>query len=252
MEDIINILVVDDDLGMVETIFDILSDIGYKVAVANDGYKAIDMISINDYDMVLLDIKMPGINGVEVLKKIKDIKPSLKVIMMTAYTKDDLVKESFKYGAYIVIYKPLNIDRLLYLIKKIKKNFKILIVDDDPIFCETMKDILENEKYNIVIKNSGKQAIKYIKKNGVDIVFIDIKMPILNGLEVFLEIKKVKPKITAIMITGYRNEVENLVKNAIENDLYDCLYKPIENKNIINLIEQIIGKKLQMDENPTI
>ncbi len=246
MDDMINILVVDDDLGMGETIFDILSDIGYNVDVANDGYKAIDMIITNDYDMVLMDIKMPGINGVEVLKKIRGIKPSLKVFMMTAYTTDDLVEESLKIGAYGVISKPINIDRLLHFIKKIQKNVKILIVDDNPIFCETLKDNLEIMKYNIIIKNKGKQAIKYIKENDVDIVLIDIKMPVLNGLEVFLEIKKINPKITGIMITAYRNEVENLVKNALANDLYDCLYKPIESEKIITLIEQIIRKNLNL------
>ena len=111
------------------------------------------------------------------------------------------------------------------------------------------RDYLMNKDFEFeinIVPNSS------IKESEVDIVFIDIKMPDINGLEVFLEIKKINPKITGIMITAYRKEVQNLVKEALENELYDCLYKPIENEKIIALIEPLIRKKIQMNENPMI
>jgi len=252
MGDITKILIVDDDLGMGETLFDILSEVGFKITVVNDGYKAVDMISNNDFDLVLMDIKMPGINGVEVLNKIKDIKPSMKVFMMTAYTTDDLVKKSLKNGAFGVISKPLNIDKLLHFIEEIDKPLSIMLVDDDPLFCESLKDNLENMKHKVVSKNNGKEAIKYTKKNDVDIAFIDIRMPILNGLEVFLQLKEVNPKITGIMITAWRNEVEKLLKIAFENDLYACIYKPLEQGKIETMIQKVIRKKLKINDNPII
>ena len=81
-----SILIVDDDIGMTETLADIFDDRGYDVAVAGDGYKAIGMIGERAYDIVLMDIKMPGINGVETFKEVKRISSSTKVIMMTAYS----------------------------------------------------------------------------------------------------------------------------------------------------------------------
>ena len=228
---------------MSETLFDILENIGYKVDVANDGYNAIKLISKHDYTIVLMDIKMPGINGVETFKEIKQIRPSTKVIMMTAYSVDNLVKEALKEGAYGIIYKPLNIDNLLHFFKKLEKDINILIVDDDPNFCETLKDALEEVKYKIAVSNNGQQAIKYIKENEVNIVFIDIKIPVLNGLEIYLAIKKINPKVTGIMITGYKyDEVANLVEEALKNDLYTCLYKPFDKGKVIALIEEICRK----------
>lgn len=228
---------------MSETLSDILDDIGYKIDVANDGYNAIDMISKHDYIMVLMDIKMPGINGVETFKEIKQISPATKVIMMTAYSVDDLVKEALKEGAYGIIYKPLNIDYLLQFITKLEKDINILIVDDDPNFCETLKDTLEEAKYKMAVSNNGQQAIKYIKENEVDIVFIDIKIPVLNGLEIYLAIKKINPKVTGVMVTGYKyDEVANLVEEALKNDLYTCLYKPLDKGKVIALIEEICRK----------
>jgi len=241
MEEKTSILIVDDDLGMGETLSDILGEKGYKVDVVNEGLTALEMISKYAYNVALIDIKMPGINGVETYKKIKSMRPMMKVIMMTAYSLEDLVKEALKEGAYGIIYKPLNIEELLNFIRKIEEIIFILIVDDDPIFCETLKDDLEEMQYKIAVTYSGREAIKYIMENDIDIIFIDVKMPGLNGLDVYLAIKKIKPKITGIMITGYYYEekVCNQIEAALKSDLYAYLYKPLKQEEVISLVEKI-------------
>jgi len=75
MEKKTSILIVDDDKGMTETLSDILEDIDYDVAVSDDGYKAIEMIKKKKFDFALMDIKMPGINGVETFKEVHRISP---------------------------------------------------------------------------------------------------------------------------------------------------------------------------------
>jgi two-component system response regulator HydG len=116
----ISILIVDDDPGMTETLADILTDIGHDVAVAGNGYQAIEMIKEKKYDIAFIDIKMPGINGVETFQKMKQFANLPKVVMMTAYSVEDLVEKSLEEGAYTVVYKPLDIKKLVNLIKKIK------------------------------------------------------------------------------------------------------------------------------------
>jgi two-component system response regulator HydG len=116
----ISILIVDDDPGMTETLADILTDIGYDVAVAGNGYQAIEIIKEKKYDIAFIDIKMPGINGVETFQKMKQFTNLPKVVMMTAYSVEDLVEKSLEEGAYTVVYKPLDIKKLVNLIEKIK------------------------------------------------------------------------------------------------------------------------------------
>ncbi len=72
------VLMVDDDDEMIETLSDILEDLDYHVEVASDGYKAIKMVKTQSFDVILMDIKMLGINGVETFKEIKSIQPLLK------------------------------------------------------------------------------------------------------------------------------------------------------------------------------
>ncbi len=243
MKEKVSILIVDDNPGMTETMKDILDDKEYKVDVAGDGYRAIEMIKEKTYDVVLMDIKMPGINGVETFKEVKRISPLTKVMMMTAYSVEELVKEALKEGAYGIIYKPLNINKVLEFIEKAEKGSFILIVDDDPNTCETLKDILVEKCHMVGIAHNGEEAIKCAKKKEFDIVFIDIKMPTLNGLETYRAIKKVNSNITAVMITGYRQEVKDLVKEAIKICAYTCIYKPLEIDKVMVLIEEIIKQK---------
>ncbi|MEE9591247.1 MAG: response regulator [Thermodesulfobacteriota bacterium] len=113
MEKKCSILIVDDDSGMTDTLTDVFDEMGYTVAVAEDGFAAIDKIKRELYDVALMDIKMPRMNGVETFKEIKKINPSMKVIMMTAYAMEELIKEALREGALDVIHKPLDIDKVV-------------------------------------------------------------------------------------------------------------------------------------------
>jgi DNA-binding NtrC family response regulator len=95
-----SILLVDDDKDMTETLSDILTDMSYRVETANDGLEAIEKVKTHAFDTVLLDIKMPGVNGVETFREIKKIQPEAVVMLMTAQSVEELVAEALEEGAY--------------------------------------------------------------------------------------------------------------------------------------------------------
>jgi two-component system response regulator HydG len=111
------ILVVDDLKSIRLSLGGMLGDEGYNVALAEDGYQAIEMAKQTPFDLVFMDIKMPGINGVQAFREIKKIDPEMVVIMMTAYSVEDLVSAALEEGAYGVVYKPFDIDELLKTIE---------------------------------------------------------------------------------------------------------------------------------------
>jgi DNA-binding NtrC family response regulator len=238
-----SILIVDDDIGMIETLSDILLDMEYDVASSNDGYKAIDMIKEKKYDFALMDIKMPGINGVETFKEIHRIRPETKVIMMTAYSVEELIKEALEGGAFNIIYKPLDIKKIIDIIEKAIKGTLVLVVDDDQGTCESLKDILKKKNYKIIVAHNGEQAINLTEKNKIDIALIDVKLPLLNGLETYLQIKKNNPNLTAVMITGYRQTNNELIKEAIKESAYTCLYKPLDMDKLLAVLNDITKGK---------
>ena len=94
-----NVLVVDDDVNFCSTLSKILKKKGYATITAESGYRAIEIVKENPVDVILMDIKMPVMGGVEAYKHIKQIRPSATVIFMTAFSIEDLVKDSIRDGA---------------------------------------------------------------------------------------------------------------------------------------------------------
>jgi DNA-binding NtrC family response regulator len=109
------ILVVDDDVGMADTLTDILQAHEYEVAIAHSGDAAVSMTRRRAYDLVLMDIQMPGLDGVQALTAMKAEGLATHVIMMTAHTRDALVKEAEKRSGFPVLPKPLDLERVLAL-----------------------------------------------------------------------------------------------------------------------------------------
>lgn len=118
MEKEIHILIIDDDPGTCETLSDILKDEGYKVLTVEKGLQGVEQIKTRFFNVVLLDINLPDVSGLEVLKAIKKINPEVCVIMITGYTRLENVIEALNEGADAYINKPLNIDEVKLIIKR--------------------------------------------------------------------------------------------------------------------------------------
>ena len=111
------ILVIDDERSIRNTLKDILEFEKYKVDVAEDGFKALELIKTTDFDVILCDIKMPGMDGIEVLQKIEELKPDTPVVMISGHGNIDTAVESIKKGAFDFIEKPLDLNRLLITLR---------------------------------------------------------------------------------------------------------------------------------------
>ncbi len=105
--------------GVVESALSHLNKEEYSVNLASDGYEAIERAKEKFFAIVFLDIKMPGINGVETFKEIKKISSKSVVIMITGYTGEELVKEAMREGAYALLHKPFHADMIFDIIKKV-------------------------------------------------------------------------------------------------------------------------------------
>lgn len=113
MEKQVSILIIDDDEGMLKTLNYILVDKGYEVVACRSGSQALALFEKRTFDIALIDIRMPEMDGVAVLKAIKQLSPETAIMMITAYTMHKLVEEAKKEGVKAVLPKPLDIDTLI-------------------------------------------------------------------------------------------------------------------------------------------
>jgi DNA-binding NtrC family response regulator len=237
-----NILVVDDLSSMRLTLGGIVEDEGYSVMTAEDGYHAIEAVSKRHFDVIFIDIKMPGIDGVQTFREIKKIDPDAAVVMMTAYSVEELVTEALEEGAYAIIYKPFDINMVIAIIEELlTKKTLVLVVDDHFADRETLKTILDEKGYRVATASDGNEAIEMVRSRHYDIIFLDVRLPDMTGFETFEQVKKVDSQATVIMMTGYAEE--DLIKSAIEAGAYTCLYKPFDMQKVITLIEAVSREK---------
>jgi len=113
------ILIVDDDLNILESLADILFLEGYEVISTDNGQKAIESVKSNNIKIVLMDYKMPGMNGVEIFREIMKINSGLKVIFITACYNEKIMNIALKEGATGILNKPVKVDQLLNIISSL-------------------------------------------------------------------------------------------------------------------------------------
>ena len=115
------ILLVDDESEFIETLGKRLARRGLTVSLAFSGQEALDFLAGNDVDVVVLDVKMPGMDGIEALQKIKALKPGLEVVMLTAHANVEVAMRGMELGAFDYLMKPVELEELLYKIQDANK-----------------------------------------------------------------------------------------------------------------------------------
>jgi two-component system response regulator PilR (NtrC family) len=180
------ILVADDEQSMREFLDIMLKKEGYKVSLASNGEEVVKLIEKDIFDLVLMDIRMPRLDGISALKKIKATSPETIVIMITAYASADTAIKAMKEGAYDYITKPFKVDEIKLIIKNAleKKNL---------------------QKENILLKQVVRDRYHF-----ENIIGQSPKMLALYDL-----LEKVAPTRTNILITGESGTGKELVARAI-------------------------------------
>ncbi|MFH0790766.1 MAG: diguanylate cyclase [Candidatus Omnitrophota bacterium] len=138
MEEQINILIVDDEEVMRSLMRDVLTDAGYKVDTVLCGEEAIDKIKQNEISILVTDLKMPGMDGTEVLRKVKAINSDICVIVVTAYPSLESAIEAMRHGAYDYIVKPFNIEEIKLVLGRAVERQQLLSEASEKEFYQQM------------------------------------------------------------------------------------------------------------------
>ncbi len=119
-------------------------------------------------------------------------------------------------------------------------DYQIMIIDDDLDYADSLKMILENENYKAVLAHSEEEALESIEKNAVDLALIDIRLGQDNGIDLLLKLKKVRPSILCVMITGF-GTIETAIQ-ALRYGAYDYLRKPVNPEELIVSLNRGVEK----------
>jgi DNA-binding response OmpR family regulator len=226
------VLIVDDNLRVRELLYNTLTKQGYKVITATEGKQALELFGIQKPDLILLDFKMPDLNGVEVLTKIKSLDNKVKIIMLTGYESEGLEKQARLLGASGFLPKSSGMEVIVKAVNEILqpkgeyKEDKILVVDDDPKICELLEKFLVKKGFQPITALNAEDGLEKVRKEKPKLVLLDIKLPGMDGLVALKKIREADENIGVIMITGV--EDQTIAQQAIDSGAYDYIVKPFD------------------------
>lgn len=124
--------------------------------------------------------------------------------------------------------------------------FRVLLVDDETEFLETLVKRLKKRKLDVSSAESGQEALQVLQQNPVDVVVLDVRMPDMDGLETLKEIKRIKPNVEVIMLTGHAN-VEVAIQ-GMELGAFDYLMKPMDIDELLYKLQDAYKRKWCREE----
>jgi DNA-binding NtrC family response regulator len=208
------ILIVDDETAIRESLKDWLLEDGYSIDLASCGEDAVAMAGEKNWDIIVLDLKMPGMDGLETMERLKEIRPEAEILMMTAFATIDTAVKAIKQGAFDYLVKPFDPDEVDMQIKKIV-NHKQLVMENILL----RQQLEDKSRYDEIIGRSDAMQ------------------------EIFDLISRVAPTDSTVLITGESGTGKELVAQAIHGNSRRC-YMPFIAVNCGALPDSLLESEL--------
>ena len=254
------VLVVDDDKKIRVLLLDTLSALGYEAIGAEDGEEALALLEKQKPDVVISDIRMPKLNGLSLLRNIKNKDPKILVLMITGYNFTYTKDQALDSGADGFLAKPFRISKIEELMQSALgtkgypgeerpyKLKKILIVEDDEILRNMLTETLSSLDYFPIGVGDGQMALVQLKTQGFDLVISDVRMPKMDGMTLLKNIKKKVPQLPVVLITGFPSTYP--AQRALQEGADGYLAKPFRIQKMDELLRDLLKEYEQAPSQP--
>ena len=236
----LRLLIVDDERDTCCNLSDIFTDVGYRVETASDACSALHKMRDMRFEFAVLDLIMPGMDGVSLYREMKRLSPEIVAVLSTAYPGDPQARESQAAGIWRIVPKPVDVALLLELIDEALKQPLVLVVDDDSEQCANLCDLLRDEGFRVAIAHDTRTAIDRFRETTFEVILIDMQLPDGDGADVFNSIPQLQPCARTILITGYRAETAATVESLMKGGVDAICYKPLDVADLFAQMQRMV------------
>jgi two-component system, NtrC family, response regulator HydG len=235
------VLVVDDEPGMRVTLAANLELDGFSVVEAESGEQALALAGASTFDLVITDIRMPGINGVELFRKLREVAPTVPVVLMTGFALEDMVKGALEDGAYAVLNKPFDVGHALKVAHTAASLPVVLVVDDLPEVANSLSQALSAVGLRTHAVLDGESAEQALGAQNIDICVVDMLMNKETGPAVIQRMRAIAPDLVVIAMSGH--DVPHLIREVASTGMHAFMKKPFRLQDLIRVIALARGEK---------
>lgn len=233
-------LVVDDDRMLAQTLGEILELKGWSVAVANSGTDAVRVAAREPFDVILMDVRMPGMDGVDAFKAMKATHPDIRVILMTAYTAEDRVGEAQREGVLRVLSKPVDVPSLLQLVSDAAGNTSpVLLIDQDDQFLDSLAGALKARGLDVVKARNLSHATEVMKEQRSVAVLLHMHIDSDTVREAVLAVRRGNPSLAFILHSGNPLTAKMIDQALPPEWVHAYLQKPFDLDQVTGVLDAI-------------
>lgn len=236
------ILVVDDEESLRITLAANLELEGLEVLEASTGEEALQLVRQRPVDVVLADIRMPGLHGVELNRHLRRERPGLPVVLMTAFAQESLVGDAMAEGVFTVLPKPFDVEHLLSTLHRAARAPEVLVVDDSRDVAEAMVEGLRLCGVRAEAVYDGDSAVERMRSGGFDVCVVDLVMPGMTGPEAVGRMRGAGMPVAIIAVSGH--DVPEMMRQVAALGNVACMRKPISIRELAQTIARTRGKPL--------
>jgi two-component system sensor histidine kinase/response regulator len=268
------VLVVDDNEMARNVLEDLLQSMTFEVSQASGGKEASAAITQAEeagrpYELVFLDWRMPGMDGVETAREIRKLplKHAPRLIMVTAYGREEVIKEAEEAGLEDVLIKPVSASTLFDTAIRVLggqpeekrtsardvsvviedlaaiKGAEILLAEDNELNQEVAVGLLQDAGFKVDIANNGQETLEMLPKKAYDIILMDMQMPIMDGVTATRKIRKDEHYKDLPIVAMTANAMEQDKQKCLEAGMNDHVGKPIEPDDLFRSLLKWIKPK---------
>jgi len=239
------ILIVDDDGDHAESLADILELQGHEVELADSGETALLRFAETDFDLIFMDVKLPGMNGVETFLSFRRMREKAHVFMMTGYSVEQLVAEALDKGALGVLYKPFSPADLLAAVAKSDLMTKeppqmcgrIFLADMDALLIDQVSPILTEAGYKVEVVEGDIGQMAAERLEDVDCIIVNREKSLLRGMELCIDIRNQLGDMPKMLVVGSEGDEQFTQSTLLTQGI---LQKPLDAENLLRGIAHLL------------
>jgi len=234
-----SVLVIDDDRSMVTTLCAVLRLHGWDPTAGYCGEDAIREARSAAFAAVIMDVCMPGLDGVEAFRVLRQEFPALPIMLMTAYANPELLAQAEREGVLMILPKPLPLAKLTETLAELARSGPVLVVDDEPEFLKTIASILTGRKHQVLRATGLDEALALLGDSTARVIVMDLNLGDLTPQDAVLAVKRVSPEVLLILYSGYPDLLDETVATLPAGSVYATLHKPFAPDHLLELLNGI-------------